>query len=160
MMKLAIEKERQHFTYARFGEALAMSTSEIHAAVARAVHSGLVTVAEEGVTLVASRFAEFLFHGAIYCFPAVIGTVARGLPTSYAAPPLRDRINQPAEMPPVWPDPKGSVRGIALYPLYPSVPTAAKMDEALYEHLALFDALRHGAARERELAQKILRETL
>lgn len=46
------------------------------------------------------------------------------------------------------------LRSIAL----PSVPQAARKDPGLYETHALFDALRGGAARERNLAAKLLDE--
>ena len=59
---------------------------------------------------------------------------------------------------PVWPHPKGTVRGLSLAPLYPSVPGAALKDERLYAMLALFDAIRSGQARERKAAQKLLEE--
>jgi len=45
-------------------------------------------------------------------------------------------------------------------PLYEKLPLAAVADAALYELLALFDALRMGQARERELAVKLLDERL
>ena len=45
-------------------------------------------------------------------------------------------------------------------PLYPKLPLAAARDQALYELLALFDALRIGQAREREMARKLLEERL
>ena len=65
-----------------------------------------------------------------------------------------------ADPPPVWPHAEGSVRGIALIPLYPSVPAAAVRSPALYEYLALFDALRMGSARERALAEQLFEERL
>jgi hypothetical protein len=60
----------------------------------------------------------------------------------------------------VWPHADGLVRGSALLPLYPKLPLAAAKDPALYELLALFDALRIGQAREREIARKLLEERL
>jgi hypothetical protein len=65
-----------------------------------------------------------------------------------------------ADPPPVWPDKNGTVRGVALAPLYPTVPEAARRDSNLYELLALFDAVRAGQAREREIAQKQLAERI
>ncbi len=44
------------------------------------------------------------------------------------------------------------MRGEGLLPLHPCVPGAAQRDAALYELLALFDALRAGRARERGMA--------
>lgn len=50
----------------------------------------------------------------------------------------------------------GQVQGVAVKPLYPSVPHAARRDAALYDLLALVDALRLGRARERAMAEKEL----
>jgi hypothetical protein len=52
------------------------------------------------------------------------------------------------------------MRGIALTPLYKTVPEAAKRDSLLYERLALIDAIRDGRARERNLAEKELKNSL
>jgi hypothetical protein len=52
----------------------------------------------------------------------------------------------------VWPHKDGTVRGVAFYPLYPTVPDAANNNPALYELLALVDAVRGGNMRERALA--------
>lgn len=139
---------------------LAMSASEVHASVGRAMEARLVTVADEHLHVTKAALKEFLLHGAKYAFPPVFGASSRGLPTAYAAPPLVTLVSQPSEPPPVWPDPSGERRGIALYPLYPTVPQAARADPQLYECLALFDALRSGAARERQLASQLLSERL
>lgn len=61
-------------------------------------------------------------------------------------------ITQPQEAPPVWPYKKGTVRGDAFYPLYPTVPEAALRNPVLYELLVLVDAIRGGSLRERALA--------
>lgn len=87
--------------------------------------------------------------------------MTRGLPTSYAAAPLRQHFAKSNEAPPVYkPEPEGTVRGEELAPLYRSVPKAARQDEQLYELLVLVDAVRSGRARERELAVKELRSRL
>jgi hypothetical protein len=52
------------------------------------------------------------------------------------------------------------VRGNTLLPLYPKPPLAAQSDPALYALPALFDALRIGQAREREIARALLEERL
>jgi hypothetical protein len=78
--------------------------------------------------------------------------LTRGMPTASAAPPLNRQIADSDQLPPVWPDPEGTVRGQAFSPLYPSAVHAARTDEALYELLSLVDAVRGGEARERKLA--------
>ena len=147
-------------TFSDLAEDLAMSASEVHGSVGRAMEARLVNVADGHLHVTRAALKEFLLHGAKYAFPPTFGASTRGLPTAYAAPPLMTLVSQPSEPPPVWPDPSGERRGIALYPLYPTVPQAARSDPRLYECLALFDALRGGAARERQLASELLSERL
>ena len=86
--------------------------------------------------------------------------MTRGVPTRYAASPLKQSIEQGKEPPPVWPHSDGSVRGYSYAPLHKNVPRAALADPQLYELLVLVDALRDGRARERELAVQELRKRL
>lgn len=99
---------------------------------------------------------EFLVHAVKYAFPAQRGEPTRGLPTAHAAAPLRTQIASAGDLPPVWPDPDGEVRGGSFEPLHRAVPNAARKDPRLYELLALIDALRDGRVRERQLAEKAL----
>jgi len=133
-----------------------MSPSEVHAAVKRAQASHLLHGPELGDRPNYSAIEEFLIHGLKYAFPAIRGELTRGVPTSYAAPPLNALIAPGDEPPPVWPYPTGSHRGIALEPLYKQAPKAALGNSGLYELLALTDALRDGRARERNLAEEMI----
>ncbi len=103
---------------------------------------------------------EFAVHGAKYAFPAKLGEMTRGIPTAFAASPIKAEMLPSDEPPPVWPCPEGTLRGLALEPIYPSVPQAAMNDPALYELLALLDVLRIGRARERHLAVQLLSERI
>ena len=142
-------------SYARLGLQLGMSPSVAHSAVSRARKEGLLHPLE--ILPNKAALAEFLVHGVRYVFPAELGSPTRGMPTSYAASPLSNEFSHsPDELMPVWPDPDGAMRGVALEPLFHSVPKAAREDAKLYEWLALVDALRAGRARERELAAKII----
>jgi hypothetical protein len=147
-------------TYADFAKALGMSASEVHASVGRARSARLVNFENDRPVVVRAALKEFLLHGAKYAFPATLGSPTRGTATAYAAAPLVTQVSQPSELPPVWPDADGDQRGISFHPLYPTAPLAARNDPVLYEFLALFDALRGGAARERQLAGKLLSERL
>ncbi len=138
------------WSYASLAQDLYMSTSEVHAGMRRAVAAHLMG-SQRGLLLKKS-FEEFIIHGIKYAFPPDHGSLTRGIPTSYAAPPLKDVISQPTEPPPVWPDPEGTVRGYEFSPLYKSVPKAALKDIKLYELLALVDAIRDGRTRERKIA--------
>ena len=133
-----------------------MSASEVHAAVKRAQGSRLLHGSELGERPNYRAIEEFLIHGLKYAFPAEHGQLTRGVPTSYAAEPLRQVITPGDEPPPVWPYAAGSQRGIAFEPLYKQAPKAALRDPVLYELLALVDALRDGRARERKLAEEMI----
>jgi len=141
---------------AQMGVDLSISSSEIHAALKRLVLSRLVSSDATGNRPMLEPVQEFLVHGLRYAFPAKRGEVTRGVPTSYAAPPLSKRIQPGSELPPVWPFAEGHQRGVTLEPLYKTVPAAALSDPLLYELLALIDALREGRARERKLAESEL----
>ncbi len=93
-----------------------------------------------------------MLHGLKYSFPPERGEITRGMPTGYAAEPLKSRINAGSELPPVWPTGEGKTRGYSFAPLYKTVPKAALKDNYLYEMLALIDAIRDGRARERQIA--------
>jgi len=146
--------------YSHIALDLLMSPSEVHAAVKRARASHLLHGSELGEQPNVSALEEFLLHGLKYAFPAERGEPTRGVPTSYAAEPLRKMIACGDELPPVWPYVKGSVRGVAFKPLYKLAPAAALRDPVLYEYLALADALRNGRARERQLAEDLILKRL
>ena len=137
-----------------------MSASEVHASLARAQVARLVTSNDGAIAVVHGALKELLLHGGQFVFPAITGGSARGIPTAHASPALSGLLVKTDEPPPVWPYPKGNVRGIALHPLYPTVPRAAETDSRLYEALALFDALRIGRSRERRLASEALSRLL
>ena len=108
-------------------------------------------VADNAVRPHLHNLAEFALHGAKYAFPAEKLPLVVGVPTSHSAPAFAG-VFAPGSTDFVWPHPNGSVRGVGVEPLHPSVPFAAMQDAKLYEMLALFDALRVGKARERGMA--------
>jgi len=144
-------------TFAQMATDLSMSSSEVHAAWKRLVQARLVSGEAGNARPNLHAAEEFLTHGVRYAFPARRGEVTRGVPTGYAAEPLNREIVPGEDPPPVWPHPEGPTRGVALEPLYRTVPSVALRDPALYEVLALIDALRDGRARERKLAERYLR---
>ncbi len=154
-LKLAASDERP--SYSALSGALSLSPSQAHSAVSRAVHAGLI---QRSLRVNGAAMLELLVHGVKYVFPAERGRVTRGIPTAHAAPPLSSRLAATSELPPVWPDPEGTVRGETFKPLHRSATAGAKGDPKLYEMLALVDALRGGRARDRQLAETELRKRL
>lgn len=149
------------WTYAGLAEALSMSASEVHASVKRAVASGLASSAGRGEwSPVLPALQEFVLHGVRYVWPAELGTAKRGIPTSFGAAPLADKLTAAPGEAPVWPDPGGTAKGPSVSPIYRTAPQAALADPALHRLLALLDALRIGRARERALAAQLLLQEL
>ena len=135
-----------------------MSASEVHAAVKRCLDAGLYNAGTREPNRAALH--EFLVHGLRYVFPAQPGAFREGLPTSFAAPPLRHRFQFSTAEAPVMPLLSGPARGPEIPPLYRSAPAAARNDEGLYHLLAVVDALRSGRSRERKAAVEVLSELL
>jgi hypothetical protein len=159
VLKIAANPERLS-SISDLSKALFLSASEVHACLQRCQRAHLMTKDEDGVRPIRANVGEFLLHGVRYTFPAVTGGVSLGFPTAYAMTPLLEEIVQPADLAPVWPHPKGTMRGSVLVPLYPTVPDAALIDRNLYELLALIDAIRVGTARERGLAADHIKRKL
>lgn len=151
LLKL-IARGRRDWAYNKLALELSMSASEVHAAIKRALESGLAIQRDRQIIPNVRNLEEFLCHGIRYVFVAERGGMTRGTPTTYAAPPL-DKVFFPDGEPiPVWPDAEGTACGLSFSPLYKSAPIAAKSDLALYELLVLVDAIRGGCARERNYA--------
>ena len=146
--------------YADLGEAMCLSRFEAHAAVQRLIAARLFYQSESKPRPIMQSLRQFVVYGAVFAYPAVHGEMTIGFPTAHGYSPIKDVLVSSDEPVPVWPHPKGKVRGMALLPLYEKLPLAAIEDDELYALLALFDALRIGQARERELAKKFLEERL
>ena len=158
---LALPRE-QPWRYIDIASSLGISQSEAHAAVERLISSELmssVLLSFSGPEPNIRNMEEFLLYGLRYVFPAERGPMSRGMPTSVAAPPLREHFSIGEEIP-VWPDPEGEARGYSLKPLYKSVPAAVRKNAELYELLALIDALRDGRIREQQMAEQLIKEKL
>jgi len=146
--------------YAQIADELYLSASEVHAAVQRARQARLLIPGDPVEVPNKAAVEEFLLHGVKYAFPPERGQLTRGVPTGYAAEPLKSRISGGNEPPPVWPSTDGKTRGYSFSPLYKTVPRAALRDRYLYEVLALIDAIRDGRSRERQIAEQELKARL
>lgn len=155
-LRLCLHEARQ--SYADLGRELGMSASEAHASVVRLGNARLID--SETKEIRREPLRHFLVHGVPYAFPAKTKEVTRGVPTAWAAPILSDRFGHSEQLPPVWPDLEGQIQGLAVQPLYRSVPGAARRNPELYDLLALIDALRLGRARERSIAEQEIRKRL
>lgn len=142
------------------------SSSQVHAAVSRALAARLLVPVDSdarGQTTVAncSNLLEFLVHGVKYAFPAERTGLTRGVPTLGGADIFRSTFSE-AEVPVVWPHPRGLKRGEGLLPLHRCIPEIALDAEGALFHdvFAMVDALRAGTARERAFAVQKLPKIL
>jgi hypothetical protein len=142
---------------------LCLSPSQINSALKRLVTAGLITPYHPPAKPkpIIQACEEFFAHGLKYIFPEKLKEIVRGVPTSYAAPSFKQQLvgNDPI---PVWPYGEGTERGVALKPLYPSVPESVTKhpDPLFYDLLTLLDAVRSGRAREKHIATQKIAEIL
>lgn len=146
---------------------LCMSPSEINAGLKRLQESGLLLPVTSLLQIHHPKInktllLEFLLHGIRYVFPAKPGVLTRGIVTSYAAPAFKNKIAIGNDPIPVWPYAEGNARGLAITPLYKSVPSSIALypEQPFYDMLTLVDAIRCGMARERKIAADLLTKIL
>ena len=100
LLRLALEPNAAP-TYAVLAGELGLTASEIHAGLEQATIAQLAIKDKAGKpSVVKMALRLFVEHGARYAFPATHGSVTRGMPTGYAAQPLKDKIVQPTNEPP------------------------------------------------------------
>src|SRR3990167_577909 len=161
MMVLNKNDQNEYLSQNKLATLLCMSVSEVNAGIKRLVQSGLLAPVltddpKNKIIFLPHKSAceECLTSGVKYFFPVEIGSYTRGIATSYAAPILEKHFVLGDDPIPVWPYGEGDRRGLALEPLYSSVPKSLAQfpDQLFYEMLVLIDAIRSGRARERKLA--------
>ncbi|ANN97034.1 TPA: hypothetical protein QHF22_003188 [Legionella pneumophila] len=172
LLKMLANKNPQQFIQKDLATYLCMSASEVHEGMKRLTLSHLlVPVSQESdtnskrkkiLTPIKAACEECLIYGVKYFCPVRLGEYTRGIPTSYAAPLFAKYIVLGSDPIPIWPYAEGDHRGLALEPLYRSVPQSITKhpDQIFYELLVFIDAIRTGRARERALAIKLLRERI
>lgn len=140
------------------GQELNLSQAEIANALGRLQTAGLVDESRRKVMRLAA--SEFLIHAVKYLSPPEIGARTRGVSTARSQGKLKSKLMSDAAEQLVWPDAAGNAQGMALKPIHPSVPIAARKDPELHDLLSLVDAIRVGRARERKLAESELTKRL
>ena len=169
MMVLNKNDHEESLSQNKLATLLCMSVSEVNAGIKRLVQSGLLAPVltddhKNKIIFLPSKPAceECLISAVKYFFPVELGSYTRGIATSYAAPILLKHFILGDDPIPVWPYGEGDKRGLALEPLYSSVPKSLTQfpDPIFYELLVLVDAIRSGRARERNIATTLLKEII
>ncbi|MET4105969.1 hypothetical protein [Hymenobacter sp. UYP22] len=138
--------------------ALFISPAEISDALRRCQYARLLLA--DGRTVQRQAFLRFLRHGLPYVFPAHPGGPAQGIVTAWSAWPGLEPAPARGELGHVWADPAGSAWGLAVPPLYTTLPSSAHNSTAWHQLLALLDVLRLDAAPQRNDAYELLCQLL
>ena len=155
----ALAHEEGDWTLRELAATLQVDHTLVHRALKRAENANLYRTSTKQVNL--ASFEELTIHAARFIAPAPLGELTRGVPAAWAAEPIATTIRQPkSELPPVWPDPLGAVRGQALQPLHSAAVRASPNTPRLASLLSIIDSLRAGDTRVRKVAAAALLETL
>ena len=155
-LKILLKGSKPKYRHIDLAYELGMSQSEVSSGLGRLSRCGLFEQNKQSPKK--ASILEFLVHGLKYVFPAEIGGKVRGILTAHSYGPLAKIIRSEERY--VWPYEDGNVRGIAVSPIFRSVPEAALKDEKLHELLAIVESLRMGRVRERQIAEKELKKIL
>ncbi|GAA4339806.1 hypothetical protein [Flaviaesturariibacter amylovorans] len=147
---------RETWQFKDLAQQLLLSPAEISESLNRSHLAGLVDETKRRVNRL--NMVEFICYGLHYVFPQAPGALVNGIPTAHAHPHFETRIR--AELKYVWPAPESKARGLAIEPLYPSLPKAAAQDEELYLLLACIDMVRVGRQREVNMATDLIQKKI
>lgn len=147
-------------SFSALAKQLQISPSQALYSVRRCKQAKLIFENNNDLSIIRESVRDLTLGGAAYVFPPRWGSVVAGIPTSSSVAPLNRFFPDSTDLVPVWPSPGAKLRGLAIAPLHPRVPLAVVNNAGLYERLALFDALRAGNARERDLARQLLAERI
>ena len=139
-----------------FAQSTGVSLSEVSDSISRSVFAHLI--APDKKTPMRKAIYEFLVHGLPYVFPVRPGALVVGMPTAHSALPLSATFG--TADPVVWATLEGKIKGQEIPPFHVKQVYAARVDNKLYELLALTDALRIGKAREKRIAEEEMRKRL
>ncbi len=155
LLKLLTIKE-PIWQYRDLASSLFISISEISESLNRSHIAGLVDESKRKVHR--KSLMEFIEFGLHYVFPQFPGSMVTGIPTAHSYKFYASKFA--SELNYVWPDDKGTMRGLSIEPLYKTVVKAVKEDEQLYKLLASIDIIRVGKAREMKVAIAELKKTI
>ena len=151
-----ITVDKMNWQYRDLAFSLSISISEISESLSRSHLAGLVDESRRIVHRLS--LLEFIEHGLQYVFPQAPGTLVTGIPTAHSHIFFQKKFS--SDLPFVWPDDNGSVRGLAITPLYKGVTVAVRSDEHLYKLLACIDIIRIGRVREIKVALAELKKAI
>ncbi|WP_234567494.1 hypothetical protein [Rhodohalobacter sp. 614A] len=136
---------------------LRLSQSEISESLHRSMQVNLIGPEKKHVQRMNLR--DFIQFGLQYVFPALPGTIDRGIPAAISVPPFKEQISSSMDI--VWAYPGGETSGITIPPLYPKLPQACLEWQELYQFVSILDVIRMNQnRREMDIATQLLKSQL
>ena len=153
-------------------EAVIISKSEVSESLKRLIKIGLLIVTTNSpfkrLELIDMQWKtnrrallDLIIYSFQYFFHTEASSIDIGIPTVFNNKKLSDQLSYSSSLPYIWPAQSyKSISGLAVEPLYKSVPYAALEDNFLDEVFALSDVFRKGKKKKKKIAEKLLREYL
>lgn len=140
---------------------LFISQSEVSKGMLRLEKAKLLSrYSDKSLEIHKHGLCEMLIHGLKYFMVADLNLPERGIVTAHSFPSVKQLMVSEDEY--VWPFIDGDKKGIALSPLYKTLPNALYRtpDEAFHEVMSALDLMRLGGSREVQVAKEILEKTV
>lgn len=131
------EEDKREWTYATTARELGVSQATLHASVLRCVRAQLLATTR--LKIQRRRLLDLLTVAVPIVFFPVRGGLARGTLTAVV------KDDEAPRVPYVWPG-AGDVQGVAISPVYPTVPEACTIDQRLRDLMVLVDVIRVGGS--------------
>ncbi|RAP36649.1 LysR family transcriptional regulator [Legionella quinlivanii] len=158
LIKLLLKlKAKEKIEFKSIAYELYISQSEVTKSIKRLEMAKLLMrYSDDRIELHKHEFMEFLVHSVKYHFPAEINIATRGMPAAYSSPHIKKLIL--SEELYVWPYINGKAKGLALTPLYKTLPHALDRspDDNFYNLISALDLIRLGGKRENIIAKELL----
>ena len=158
LIKLLLkQKVKEKIEFKNIAYELYISQSEVTKSIKRLEKSRLLTrYSDDSVELHKHELMELFTYGVKYLFSAEVNIATRGMAAAYSSPHFKKIIL--SEETYVWPYIHGNTKGLALTPIYKTLPNALDRtpDENFYTIISALDLIRLGGKRENKIAKEIL----
>jgi hypothetical protein len=158
LIKLLLKQNaKESIEFKSIAHELYISQSEVTKSIKRLEKARLLTrYSDDNIELHKHELVEFFVHSVKYHFPAEINIATRGMAAAYSTPYFKKIIL--SEETYVWPYVNGDTKGLALTPLYKTLPNALDRnpDDNFYDIISALDLIRLGGKRENKIAKELL----
>ena len=158
LIKLLLKQQaKEKVEFKNIAYELYISQSEVTKSIKRLEKSRLLTrYSDDSIELHKHELMELFVYGVKYLFSADVNIATRGMAAAYSSSHFKKIIL--SEETYVWPYINGNTKGLALTPIYKTLPNALDRtpDENFYAIISALDLIRLGGKRENKIAKEIL----